>query len=43
MAFDPYRRFRLFLVFGALVGILASLTLIGLLIYVAVGRVWHLH
>ena len=38
MAFDPYRRFRLFLFFAALVGILASLALVGLLIYLAVGR-----
>jgi hypothetical protein len=38
MAFDPYRRFRLFLFFAALVGILASLAVVGLLIYLAVGR-----
>jgi hypothetical protein len=38
MAFDPYRRFRLFLFFAALVGILASLAVVSLLIYLAVGR-----
>jgi hypothetical protein len=41
MAFDPYRRFRLFLFFAALVGILASLAVVGLLIYLAVGRLLH--